>query len=170
MRIYYKILLSGGYSDADILSFAFASERGEKIYIETNDFHEEEVEKGETQYIVDQFLGKKGLKEAVSHIPKMKGAICSLDSGKERLTEFLNKMKFLEFVGRSDYWEIQALIWLLEWSTEDRHINIINIAEATESKYEDLMNKITDVLPQDNALRHALWYKHIALKVHKHGY
>lgn len=169
MRIFYKIWMSENHKNADILSFAFCSDKGNKLYVEANDVSPLNMSAWHQENIYLNLLGKKGIKTIVPEFPKLVAAICSIESGREKLSDFLEQYKFIEFVGHSDYYEIQALLWLMEWELESRHINLINIADNLLEKHSDCFDAIKGDLPDKNALRMALGFKYMSTKINRGG-
>lgn len=161
--------MSENHKNADILSFAFCSDKGNKLYVETNDVSPLNMSTWHQENVYLEMLGKEGIKAVVPEFSKLVVSTCSIESGKKKLAYFLEQYKFIEFVGHSDYYEIQALLWLINWEMEPRHINIINLSDSQVKKYSDTFKGIREELPEHNALRYALGYKHIAIKIARAG-
>jgi hypothetical protein len=165
MRLFYKIWLSGEHDEADILSFAFADDAGKVFYAECDNYDQDKIDEWADRYIISEFLGEAGFTEAVPNNKKMVAVEGSLEYCIDRLHQWLGGYGYLELVSDANYHEVQALLYLIDWDAEKRHINIINIADKQASRYNSLFEVVRTDLPDYNAARFALTYKHMAIKI-----
>ena len=166
MRIFYHINLTQHNPDSDIVSFAFVDDRGHSLYAELVDH------KTLTSSVLasKQLVGKKGFKtitENVAHSVCVQGGISML---RDRLGSFMSQYSkgSVTLIGRSNYWEMQALLWLLRWEGIDNQIGIIHISKNIYEEYwNELHREVLTFLPETNALRKSKTYKHIARKIER---
>lgn len=164
MRIFYKIWLSGDSTDAQLLSVGLAADNGTCLYAELTDISAD-VDEWAQKYILDDFYGSREFDKIVASTPKTAAISGSIEYVKKNVKDFLAPHKYIELVSHASYAETQAMQWMIDWDDEVRNIHVVNYSKEIMDKYGDLIEAVRTDLPSHNALREALFYKHIARKI-----
>lgn len=164
MRIFYKIHLSGEHDEADVLSIGLAAENGVSAYAEINDYERGKIDEATDEHIISEFLGNKGMEDLIVSRKKTKGLIAPAWRVNEFINSFFSPYDTIELIGFSNYYEQAAMAKFLDLEQFSKHTNLVNYSYEFVEKYSDLFDNVLEDFPDSNALRWAVFYKHIAKK------
>lgn len=162
MKIYYHICLTGYNDQADLLSLGVAASNEVSAYFEINDYDQYKIDKQADRDVVSEFLGRRGMEDLIVARPKTKGFICSGIQAKQHLNDFLLPHNEIGLVGYSGIYEAAAMIQLFNENNFSKHVHLVNLETEILTQNKDLFGDVAPELPENNALRCALFYKEIS--------
>ena len=161
MNIYYQVNLTGENDQADLLSIALSAANGLSAYFEINDYDEGKVDRPAEEHIISEFLGPDKLDELVADTKKLKCFICTGVRAKTLINSFLNPYDEIHLISYANAYQASAMIRLLNDENFSKRASVTNLESILVNEHEDKYESFKTELPSMNALRMAMFWKHL---------
>lgn len=164
MRIFYHINMTGDHEQSDIISIGMTADNGLSGYAEVNDYDEGKVDQEADEEIVSKLLGSSGMEELITTRKKSKGIIAPMFRVNEWVNGFLSPYKIIKLIGFAGKPQLKAMADMIDLENASKEVSFVNLAGDMVAKHIDLSDNVAVELPEGNALRTAIFLKHIARK------
>ncbi len=164
MRIFYHINMTGDHNESDIISIGMTADNGLSGYAEVNDYGEDKVDQKADEEVVSKLLGRKGMEELITGRKKTKGIIAPMFRVNQWVNGFLSPYKIIKLIGFSGLHQLNALSGVIDLENASKEVSFVNLAADMVAENIDLADNVAVELPEGNALRAAIFLKHIARK------
>lgn len=162
MRIFYKLWLSGEQPGADPVALGLAAGSGKCGYFQFNDYRD--LPSPDHGKVAFGILSKDQAKELIATRRKT-----TVGSGRAfqvgiQFNDFIRDFPSLEFVGFADKAPVATLLSMIDLENYSKRVSVVNMGVDLMETYENMIKSVATDLPRFNALRQALYLKHIMLK------
>lgn len=165
MKIFYKVNLTGPHNESDLISIGLTAGNGLSAYCECNNYDKGKVDEEADEMYVSNLLGKQGMKELISTRKKTKGMIAPGWRVAEYVNAYLSPYDELDLITFADTdVELRALSQMLDEENSAKKITFVKLSGQIRADNISLLGHVAKDLPEGNALRTAIFYKHIYRK------